>query len=273
MSNLQDILSRSEGPHAAYSAGTVQDFQARLDKLNLSCGLHDPTDGRTCAMEAAAYVAGEPWSDKPKCVSGPLGEYLRNWNDRLPSDAERNRVIRPYLGMVIGTAGTYETELAHSFMIADWMLRTHLASLLAMWRPTRGSAKRLVECREITSADTLSLAIAVLKDIEYDVWQQLYDQPFHGPLERQDADRFVQATGMPQYWFPFLSHHHTSGANIMPAWKSSSSSQFTVAMLCNALVVNIAKIVSESTMTNLQTYLQATAQNLIHKISTHGRTA
>lgn len=40
----------------------------RVQALSLSFGNHKPNDTQMCVMEAAAYVAGEPWSDAPQCA-------------------------------------------------------------------------------------------------------------------------------------------------------------------------------------------------------------
>ena len=41
----------------------------RLQKIKtLYKGAHDP-NGKMCVMEAVAYIAREPWSDHPACVS------------------------------------------------------------------------------------------------------------------------------------------------------------------------------------------------------------
>lgn len=51
-----------------------------LDTLQLAFGGHDPGDDM-CVMEAVAYLAGEPWSDRPECASPVIGAFLRSWND------------------------------------------------------------------------------------------------------------------------------------------------------------------------------------------------
>lgn len=63
----------------------MTDVQQFLGPLTLLKGKHDRGQGM-CAMEAAAYLAGEPHSDHPKCVSPVIATFLRNWNDGLPDD-------------------------------------------------------------------------------------------------------------------------------------------------------------------------------------------
>lgn len=66
-------------------------------------GEHDASDGRRCAMEWVAYLAGEKHSDNPVCVDQRLGDFFVTLNDGL--DYERRQLLRPYLARTIGTAG------------------------------------------------------------------------------------------------------------------------------------------------------------------------
>ena len=60
----------------------------------LAYGTHaTPADGR-CAMEWVSYLAGEPHSDDPACVSPVLRAFCMTLNDSL-EDAPRQR-LRPY---------------------------------------------------------------------------------------------------------------------------------------------------------------------------------
>jgi hypothetical protein len=65
------------------------------NKYFLSQGAHaTPADGK-CAMEWVSFIAGEPHSDQPKCVSPMLKSFCITLNDSLP-DGQRQR-MRPYL--------------------------------------------------------------------------------------------------------------------------------------------------------------------------------
>lgn len=48
-----------------------------LDNLTLGTGNHSSIEAGVCVMEAVAYVAGEPWSDHPKCASKTASDFLR----------------------------------------------------------------------------------------------------------------------------------------------------------------------------------------------------
>ena len=54
-------------------------------------------------MEAAAWLAGLPHSDRPQCTSEIIAAYIRHLNDHMPDD-ERGRLIA-YLPQIIGIPG------------------------------------------------------------------------------------------------------------------------------------------------------------------------
>lgn len=98
---------------------------------HLSHGAHASRAHGTCAMEAAAYIAGEPWSDSPECVSPVIGAFLRAWNDALPDD-ERDALILPLLPHLPGTRATPEVEDRRATMAADWLIREHASAWLRL---------------------------------------------------------------------------------------------------------------------------------------------
>jgi hypothetical protein len=68
----------------------------------LSRGKHrNPAKG-ACFMEYTSLLAGEPFSDAPRCVDGVLAAVLRGANDQL-SDIDRPRLL-PLIGRAIGLA-------------------------------------------------------------------------------------------------------------------------------------------------------------------------
>ncbi len=107
-----------------------------LEELTLGSGSHQPSDGAMCVMEAAAYMAGEPWSDHPECVSPVIAAFLRSWNDTLP-DSDRGQLVR-YLanvndGGVLGTApASPELENRRSWLAVDWSVRVHTPAWLRL---------------------------------------------------------------------------------------------------------------------------------------------
>jgi hypothetical protein len=68
----------------------------------LSRGKHrNPSQG-ACFMEYTSLLAGEPFTDGPRCVDAELAAVLRSANDRL-SDGDRPLLV-PLLGRAIGAA-------------------------------------------------------------------------------------------------------------------------------------------------------------------------
>lgn len=103
----------------------------RLAKITtLYSGAHNP-NGKMCAMEAVAFVAGEPWSDHPECASLVIGAFMRAWNDALPDD-ERTALLLPLVPKLVGTRGSAELEKRRSLMAADWLVRVNTPAWLRL---------------------------------------------------------------------------------------------------------------------------------------------
>lgn len=96
-----------------------------IEAVVLSSGAHSEPNGEfaACVMELSSYIAKEPWSDHPACVSPVLGAFLRSWNDAL--DDETRQKLKPYAARVIGTAGDGKDE-RRAWMAVDWLARTQL---------------------------------------------------------------------------------------------------------------------------------------------------
>jgi hypothetical protein len=101
-----------------------------LDKITLKSGKHEePTKKPTattlnaCLLEAAAYLAGEPWTDHPACVCPVLAAFGRRLNDAIPDDATRTRLLAPLVPLLVGTRSTIQTERARAYVAADFACR------------------------------------------------------------------------------------------------------------------------------------------------------
>jgi hypothetical protein len=66
----------------------------------LSTGRHRNPRKGACFMEMASYLAGERWSDHPKCTHPLLASLARMVNDSVP-DAERSQLV-PLIPDVVG---------------------------------------------------------------------------------------------------------------------------------------------------------------------------
>ena len=106
-----------------------------LATITLKSGSHATREEGVCAMEAVAWLAGEPHSDAPECASPVIAAFLRSWNDNLPTDEDRQRLLRPLVPLVIGTRADNATELWRSYMALDWLVRVHTPAWLRRRRP------------------------------------------------------------------------------------------------------------------------------------------
>ena len=94
-----------------------------------------PSDGM-CAMEAVAFIAGEPHTDAPQCASPVVAAVVRTWNDVLP-DRQR-QALKPYVPRMVGSRGTDAQEDARRGLVRVWA-HGELAT------GPRGKGRRLVE--------------------------------------------------------------------------------------------------------------------------------
>ena len=108
----------------------IQSRLPDLEAIQLQAGSHNSPDEGMCVMEAAAWVAGEPFSDHPQCASKVIGAFLRSWNDTL-DDAGR-QTLKPYIVRLVGSAGTPEQEDRRAWMALDWLVRSYTPAWLRL---------------------------------------------------------------------------------------------------------------------------------------------
>ncbi len=95
----------------------------------LSAGRHSSPDDGRCAMEWVSYLAGEPHSDEPSCVSPVLRAFCISFNDDLDDDTRQR--LRPYLARTIGTASDGR-DAERAWMAMDWLVRVHTPAWLEL---------------------------------------------------------------------------------------------------------------------------------------------
>ena len=131
----------------------------------LSSGAHaDPKEG-ACVMEYVSFLAGEEFSDRPKCTDPVLASMARQVNDSL-SDADRQRLL-PLVPRVIGTAQSGDTRALH-VRLACWCARQVLdlvresdrAVCLAAIEAAEGWCRGEVSEREVRDAAAAANAAA-----------------------------------------------------------------------------------------------------------------
>lgn len=139
----------------------------RLPEITLRHGSGAENEKAMCVMEAAAYVAGEPWSDHPACTCPVITAFMVSWNDALPDDAERARLLKPLIPKLIGTRGSRALESRRATMAADWLVRVHTPA----WLRLAGLAEQaatLADLPEIADFAATSGLLPVLKSIRKD---------------------------------------------------------------------------------------------------------
>jgi len=76
--------------------------------VRLARGKHSsPTQG-VCVMELASMLAGEPFTDRPRCADPVIGGLLRAYNDTV--DGDRRQDLYGIAAEVVGTASTPEVQ-------------------------------------------------------------------------------------------------------------------------------------------------------------------
>jgi hypothetical protein len=140
----------------------VLDRLVELERRSLQSGSHPSLTDGACALELVSYLAGEPWSDHPECVCPTLGVFFRGWNDGLPSDAERDRLLKPFLPRLIGTRGTPALAEARAYLALDWLVRVHTPAWLDLQPELQSHAQALRALEALRDAPSVTIAQPVL---------------------------------------------------------------------------------------------------------------
>lgn len=110
-----------------------------VNRLALVRGSNHPGKGFS-AMEAVAFAAGEAWSERPRCASPAISEWMVAWNDGLDDISRQS--LRRYIWRLVGSRGTRADERMRQWMAADWLLRWYAPGWLTA-AGLRGHATRL----------------------------------------------------------------------------------------------------------------------------------
>jgi hypothetical protein len=138
----------------------IPDRLVELDTISLASGKHDTFDDGACLLEAVAWVAGEPWSDHPACVDPVLGAFGRAWNDALLDD-DRNRLLKPFIPRLVGTAQGPDIQDRRAFLACDWVVRMFTPAWL-MRAGLDEDAQALVDLSALSSANLCRAAMPVI---------------------------------------------------------------------------------------------------------------
>ena len=101
-----------------------------LFAITLTTGSHPTRAAGVCAMEAVAWLAGEPHTHAPTCVDSDIVDFVIAINDGW-SDANRQRLI-PYLPRLLGTArgNDHPAREQWNYLLLDWHARVSVPARL-----------------------------------------------------------------------------------------------------------------------------------------------
>jgi hypothetical protein len=128
----------------------LQERWAEIQALSLASGSHNEDQDAYCVMEAVAYVAGESWSDHPECACPTLTSFMVSWNDGLPSDTERDRLLKPLIPQLVNTRVSDAVAERRSYLALDWLVRVHTPKWLDLVPSLHDRAKELRALPEIS---------------------------------------------------------------------------------------------------------------------------
>jgi hypothetical protein len=139
-----------------------------VTKIVLKSGQHDKPklvseSAEMCFMEAVSLLAGEKWTDHPKCVCDSFG-FLRGVNDRIRDDALRTRALGPLYFVVLGTKSSESICWKRTWLLRDWTIRTELVRLFRRVKRD-ADAERVASLAEIVDDETLQRAREALREI------------------------------------------------------------------------------------------------------------
>ena len=108
----------------------ITELEEKLAAITLAAGAHGSFSQGVCALEAAAYLAGEDQTDHPQCVCPYIASFVRSWNDQLQTNAERDRWIKPLIIKMLDSRSDDPVVLRkRAYVAADWAI--HEAAVLA----------------------------------------------------------------------------------------------------------------------------------------------
>jgi hypothetical protein len=139
--------------------------------IDLRKGSHSSRERGVCAMEAAAWLAGEPHSDKPQCACSVIGAFVIAWNDALPTDEDRNRLLKPLIPRLIGTASTQAVRERRSYLALDWLIRVQTPAWLALrddLKPHADTLRALSAITDPKTAKAANAAVTAARDAAWD---------------------------------------------------------------------------------------------------------
>jgi hypothetical protein len=176
---------------------------AQFEAVSLKIGSHLPPNQTThtelemCALEAAAYIAGEPWSHAPHCVCRVITALFVAMNDSLPSDKARDAWLKPFIPRVIGTRD-HSKEPPRMLLCADYAVRRFAAIELENEK-LMAEAKDLRDLPEIINLSSAKYAVSCTAPYktwsacEYARYSAFYAAEYISRYDRNNLDHTAAA--------------------------------------------------------------------------------
>jgi len=162
----------------------------------LSRGKHSNPSRGACFMEYTSILAGEAFTDAPRCVDPELASVLRSVNDNTPN-AERARLV-PLLGRAIGLAVERppgRSGLRGGFRRPSAERKLHRQEMAAYARRTaqlrRGATERFVAAVGCAPSDATRVWRGWEEEVCWLFWD-LMSKPNRVDGTDQHAERLVE---------------------------------------------------------------------------------
>jgi hypothetical protein len=146
-----------------------------LIEIILKAGGHNAREQAVCAMEAVAWLAGEPHSDDPQCACPVIGAFMRSWNDAIRTDEKRNALLKPLLPLLVGSRSTPEVELKRSYLAFDWLARVQAPAWLDLSPSLKTHADTLRALAPLTDKASVKAADGPLAAARDAAWAAAWD--------------------------------------------------------------------------------------------------
>jgi hypothetical protein len=157
------MISHGRQSMTATMADRLERFQS--DGFTLRCGAGRGINGEidVCAMQAVAWLAGEPNTDRPECACPVIGRYVIRLNDSRLFDGYRD-TLKPYLPKIIGTRSTQAIERRRAFIAADFAVRSLAPTALRALKREEWAAQ-LEAAPQIVDRSTGCEALSVAREV------------------------------------------------------------------------------------------------------------
>jgi hypothetical protein len=153
----------------------LEDRLALLASVPLRHGGHDSVEEGMCAMEAVAFVAGEPHTDTPACACPVIADFMRSWNDGLPDDAHRDLYLKRFVPRLVGSLASSAVAERRSYLALDWLIRVYTPAWLDLVEATKAHAASIRALGEIVDMQSAVAAGLVVRAAGDAAWAAAVD--------------------------------------------------------------------------------------------------